>query len=72
MREMDGKREKWRNRPVSAVKVIFVDATCHKAHADGIVVPMATFVVTGVLEDCHWAILAMDSDLGFPFFRLGA
>lgn len=63
MRELDEELENWRSRPVGAVKVLFADATYHKARIDGVVVPVATFVVTGVLEDGHRAILAVDSDV---------
>ena len=63
MKEMDDELEKWRNRPIGVVKALFVDATYHKARVDGIVVPVATFVVAGILEDGHRAILSVDSDL---------
>ena len=63
VRELDEELENWRSRPVGAVKVLFADATYHKARVDGVVVPVATFVVTGVLEDGHRAILAVDSDI---------
>lgn len=63
MRELDGELENWRNRPVGAVKVLFADATYHKVRVNGVVVSVATFIVTGVLEDGHRAILAVDSDL---------
>ena len=39
------------------------DATYHKARVNGIVVPVATFIVAGILEDGHRAILSVDSDL---------
>ena len=63
MRELDGELESWRNRPIGAVKVLFADATCHKVRVNGVVVSTATFIVTGVLEDGHRAILAVDSDV---------
>lgn len=63
MRELDGELESWRNRPLGEVKVLFADATYHKARVDGVVVPVATFIVTGVLADGHRAILAVDTDL---------
>ena len=63
MREMDDELDAWRNRPIGAVKVLFLDATFHKARVDGIVVSVATFIVAGILEDGHRAILAVDSDL---------
>lgn len=62
-REMDGELERWRNRPIGCVKVIFADATYHKVRVDGVVVSVATFIVTGILEDGHRAILAVDTDL---------
>jgi transposase-like protein len=63
MREMDDELDAWRNRPIGAVKVLFLDATYHKARVNGIVVSVATFIVAGILEDGHRAILAVDSDL---------
>lgn len=63
MRELDGELESWRNRPIGAVKVLFADATYHKVRVNGVVVSTATFIVTGVLEDGHRAILAVDSDV---------
>lgn len=63
VREMDGELEAWRNRPVGAVKALFLDATYHKARVNGVVVSVATFVVAGILDDGHRAILAVDSDL---------
>ena len=63
MRELDEELENWRNRPIGAVKVLFADATYHKARVNGVVVSTATFIVTGVLEDGHRAILAVDSDV---------
>ena len=63
MREMDGELEAWRNRPIGAVKALFLDATYHKARVDGVVVSVATFVVAGILDDGHRSILAVDSDL---------
>lgn len=63
MRELDGELESWRNRPIGDVKVLFADATYHKARVDGVVVPVATFIVTGILADGRRAILAVDSDL---------
>lgn len=62
--ELDEELENWRNRPIGAVKVLFADATYHKVRVDGVVVSMATFIVTGVLEDGRRAVLAVDSDLG--------
>lgn len=64
MRELDGELENWRNRPIGVVKVLFADATCHKVRVNGVVVPTATFIVTGVLEDGRRAVLAVDGDLG--------
>ena len=63
MREMDDELDAWRNRPIGAVKALFLDATYHKARVNGIVVSVATFVVAGILDDGHRAILAVDSDL---------
>lgn len=63
MREMDEELDKWRNRPIGSVKVLFADATYHKARVNGVVVSVATFIVAGILEDGHRAILAVDSDL---------
>lgn len=63
MQAMDEELETWRNRPIGAVKVLFVDATYHKARVNGVVVSVATFIVAGILEDGHRAILAVDTDL---------
>lgn len=63
VREFDGELESWRNRPIGAVKVLFADATYHRVRVNGVVVSTATFIVTGVLEDGHRAILAVDSDI---------
>lgn len=63
MRELDEELENWRNRPIGVVKILFADATYHKVRVNGVVVSTATFIVTGVLEDGHRAILAVDSDL---------
>ena len=60
--ELDAELSNWRNRPISEVKVLFLDATYHKVRMDGIVVPMATFIVTGVLADGHRSVLAVDSE----------
>ncbi len=58
MRELDGELENWRKRPIGVVKVLFADATYHKVCVNGVVVATATFIVTGVLEDGHRAVLA--------------
>ena len=60
--ELDAELSNWRNRPFGEVKVLFLDATYHKVRMDGIVVPMATFIVTGVLADGHRSVLAVDSE----------
>ena len=60
--ELDAELRNWRNRPIGEVKVLFLDATYHKVRMDGIVVPMATFIVTGVLADGHRSVLAVDSE----------
>lgn len=60
--ELDAALSNWRNRPIGEVKVLFLDATYHKVRMDGIVVPMATFIVTGVLADGHRSVLAVDSE----------
>lgn len=62
-REMDKELENWRNRPIGCVKALFADATYHKVRIDGVVVPVATFIVVGILEDGHRSILAVDTDL---------
>ena len=62
MRELDGELGNWRNRRIGCVKILFADATYHKVRVDGVVVSTATFIVTGVLEDGHRSILAVDSD----------
>jgi len=62
-RLLDEELSKWRSRTITqCVKVLFVDATYQKVRIDGVAVDVATFVVTGVFEDGHRAILAVDSD----------
>lgn len=63
MQELDGELQNWRTRPIGVVKVLFADATYHKARIDGVVVSVATFIVTGILEDGHRSILAVDADI---------
>ncbi len=63
MKELDAELEKWRNRAIGQVKALFLDATYHKVRVDGAAVSLATFIVIGVLEDGHKAILAVDADL---------
>lgn len=61
---LDEELSKWRKRPITqAVKLLFVDATYLKVRIDDVTVDMATFVVTGLFEDGHRAILAVDSDI---------
>ena len=63
-RLLDEELSKWRSRPMTqGVKVLFVDATYQKVRIDGVAVDVATFVVTGVFEDGHRAILTVDSDI---------
>ena len=63
MQEMDKELKAWRNRPIGEVKVLFADATYHKARIDGVVVSVATFIIVGILADGHRAILAVDAEL---------
>lgn len=64
-RLLDEELTKWRSRTIAqCVKVLYVDATYQKVRIDGVAVDVATFVVTGVFEDGHRAILAVDSDVG--------
>ena len=63
-RLLDEELSKWRLRRIAqCVKVLFVDATYQKVRIDGVAVDVATFIVTGVSEDGHRAILAVDSDV---------
>ena len=59
--ELDKELSNWRSRPIGCVKVLFADATYQKVRVDGACVDMATFIVTGIMEDGHRAILAVDS-----------
>lgn len=60
---LDDEIQKWRTREITtAVPVLFLDATYQKVRLDGVVTDVATFVVSGVYEDGHRAILAVDSD----------
>jgi len=64
-RLMDEELAKWRARRIDrCVKVLYADATYQKVRIDGVAVDLATFIVTGVFEDGHRAILAVDSDAG--------
>ena len=63
MRDLDEKLENWRNRPIDVVKILFADVTYYKVRVNGVVVSTGTFIVTGVSEDGHRAILAIDDDL---------
>lgn len=63
MQELDDELQNWRTRPIGVVKVLFADATYHKARINGVVVSVATFIVTGILEDGHRSILAVDADI---------
>lgn len=63
MQEMDKELKAWRTRPIGEVKVLFADATYHKARIDGVVVSVATFIIVGILADGHRAILAVDAEL---------
>ena len=61
---LDEELSKWRTRAITqCVKVLFADATYQKVRVDGVAVDVATFVVTGVFEDGHRAILSVDSDV---------
>ena len=61
---LDEELIKWRTcRITQCVKVIYVDATYQKVRIDGVAVNLATFIVTGILEDGHRTILAVDSDI---------
>ena len=63
-RLLDEELSKWRSRTITqCVKVLFVDATYQKVRIDGVAIDVATFVATGVFEDGHRAILAVDSDI---------
>ena len=62
-REIDAELAKWRSRPLGCFKVIFLDATYQKVRVDGVAVDLATFIVTGMKEDVHRAIIAVDSAL---------
>ncbi len=61
---LDEELIKWRTRKITqCVKVIYIDATYQKVRIDGVAVNLATFIVTGILEDGHRTILAVDSDI---------
>lgn len=48
-------------RRLGCIKVLFVDATYQKVRVDGAAMDLATFIVTGVSEDGHRSIIAVDS-----------
>lgn len=58
---LDEELGKWRKRKLGCIKVLFVDATYQKVRVDGAAVDLATFIVTGVSEDGHRSIIAVDS-----------
>lgn len=58
---LDEELGKWRNRRLGCIKVLFVDATYQKVRVDGAAMDLATFIVTGVSEDGHRSIIAVDS-----------
>ena len=58
---MDEQFGSWRKRKLGCFKVIFADATYQKVRIDGVVHDMATFIVTGISDDGHRSILAVDS-----------
>ena len=58
---LDEELGKWRNRRLGCIKVLFVDATYQKVRVDGAAMDLATFIVTGISEDGHRSIIAVDS-----------
>lgn len=58
---LDEELGKWRKRRLGCIKVLFVDATYQKVRVDGAAMDLATFIVTGVSEDGHRSIIAVDS-----------
>lgn len=60
-RLLDDEIRKWCQRKLGCVKVLFLDATYQKVRVDGAVVDLATFIVTGIFEDGHRGIIAVDS-----------
>ena len=48
-------------RRLGCIKVLFVDATYQKVRVDGAAMDLATFIVTGISEDGHRSIIAVDS-----------
>lgn len=62
-RELDAELSNWRNRSLGCVKVLYLDATYQKVRVDGVAVDLATFIATGIMENGHRAIIAVDSAL---------
>ena len=60
-KELDAELANWRQRPLGCVKVLFLDASYMKVRVDGVVMDLATFIVTGIFEDGHRGIIAVDS-----------
>ena len=58
---LDEELGKWRKRRLGCIKVLFVDATYQKVRVDGAAMDLATFIVTGISEDGHRSIIAVDS-----------
>ena len=58
---LDEELGNWRKRRLGCIKVLFVDATYQKVRVDGAAMDLATFIVTGISEDGHRSIIAVDS-----------
>ena len=62
-KRLDDEVEKWRNRPLGQIPIIYLDATYHKARVDNVVRSVATFIAIGVMEDGRRIILGVDADI---------
>lgn len=60
-KELDAELSNWRKRPLGCVKVLFLDASYMKVRVNGVVMDLATFIVTGIFEDGHRGIISVDS-----------
>ena len=60
---LDEELNKWRSRPLGAIKYLILDARYEKVRIDGSVVSAAVLVATGVQSDGHRSVLGVDVSL---------
>lgn len=60
---LDEDLNKWRNRPLGAIKYLILDARYEKVRIDGSVVSAAVLIATGVQPDGHRSVLGVSVSL---------